>query len=85
MITPEKLRIYQRYRGDIDGWARIGTPEEKAAMTDEDWYVIGELQQRLALVKRGVASENYVRKTNQMLADWVNDEAVTQALLDSVR
>jgi hypothetical protein len=28
MITPEKLRIYQRYRGDIDGWARIGIPEE---------------------------------------------------------
>lgn len=42
-ITLEKLKVYQKFSGDIDGWARMGSSEEKENMSDEDWYIIDGL------------------------------------------
>lgn len=80
MITDEKLTIYQRYGGDIDGWVRSAVPLEKSLMTDEDWAVIGELLQRLAIVKSGRAAEAYESETNRMIAAKVTDEGVLKRL-----
>ena len=82
VITDEKLTIYQRYGGDIDGWVRSAVPLEKALMTDEDWAVIGELLQRLAIVKSGRAAESYESETNRMIAVQVTDERVLKRLME---
>ena len=82
MITDEKLTIYQRYGGDIDGWVRAAVPLEKALMTDEDWAVIGELLQRLAIVKSGRAAESYESETDRMIAARVTDERVLKRLME---
>ena len=82
MITDEKLTIYQRYRGDIDGWVRSAVPLEKALMTDEDWAVIGELLQRLAIVKSGRAADTYKTETNRMIAAKVTDERILKRLME---
>lgn len=42
-ITLERLKVYQKFSGDIDGWARMGSSEEKENMSDEDWYIIDGL------------------------------------------
>jgi len=82
VITDEKLTIYQRYGGDIDGWVRSAVPLEKALMTDEDWAVIGELLQRLALVKSGRAAATYEAETHRMIATKVTDEGVLKRLME---
>ncbi|WP_316798406.1 hypothetical protein [Pedobacter frigidisoli] len=60
MITEEKIRIYKYYKGDIDGWARLGTPEQKSEMIDQDWLMIEDLIQSIRLFRKGRASENYI-------------------------
>jgi len=55
MITDEKLTVYQRFGGDIDGWVLAATPHEKALLTDEDWADISEILPRIAVVVRGHA------------------------------
>ena len=82
MITDEKLTIYQRYGGDVDGWVRAAVPLEKALMTDEDWTVIGELLQRVAIVKSGRAAATYQAETNRMIAAKVTDERVLKRLME---
>jgi hypothetical protein len=82
MITDEKLTIYQRYGGDIDGWVRSAVPLEKALMTYEDWAAIAELLQRLAIVKSGRAAATYEAETNRRIAAKVTDEAVLQRLME---
>lgn len=62
MITTEKIAIFKKYAGDIDGWARMAPAEEKAAISDADWYEINGLIQDYALVKKGLASVRYVDK-----------------------
>ncbi len=82
MITDEKLTIYQRYGGDVDCWVRAAVPLEKALMTDEDWAVIGELLQRLAIVKSGRAAVPFEAETNRMIAAKVTDEGVLKRLME---
>jgi hypothetical protein len=82
MITDEKLTIYQKFRGDIDGWARAGTPQEKALMTDEDWADIDGILLRLAIVKSGRAADAYEAETRRILAATAESEGVAQRLRD---
>jgi len=80
VITAEKLRIHQRYKGDIDGWARTGDPLEKRAMTDQDWTDIDELLQRLALVKSVPVAESFRVATAKLLAERAPDPIVAEQL-----
>jgi hypothetical protein len=52
MITLSKIKIYKRFNGDIDGWARTGTNEEKSIIDDNDWFLIDAFIQDIGLVKR---------------------------------
>jgi hypothetical protein len=82
MISNEKLTVFERYGGDIDGWVRVGTPAEKALMTDEDWAAIAELLQRLATVKSGHAAESYQAETRRLVAAATVDENVAKRLIE---
>jgi hypothetical protein len=80
MITDDKLLVYQRFGGDIDGWARAALPIEKALMTDEDWADISEIPLRLAIVKSGRATDAYGAETRRLIAAKVEEECVVQRL-----
>lgn len=67
MITEDKVKIYKRYNGDIDSWARSGSKKEKSIIIDEDWYVIDGLIQDLSLVKKGLASSGFSETLNVKL------------------
>jgi hypothetical protein len=84
MITDEKLTVYQRFGGDIDGWARAATPIERAFMADEDWADISEILLRLAVVKSGHATDAYAAETRRLIAAKVEDECVVKRLDDGV-
>lgn len=60
MITQEKLKIYKKFNGDIDSWARSGRKKEKAIMEDKDWGMIDGFIQDLKLIDKGLAAEVYI-------------------------
>jgi hypothetical protein len=69
MITEDKLRIFQRYGGDIDGWTRIGDAAEHRAMSDSDWSEIEPLHHRLWLQQHQSVSGEFITQREQLIAE----------------
>lgn len=85
MLTLDKLNVHQRFNGDLDGWARTTGGSDDSGMRDEDWFLIDELLQGLALLASGQASPAYAAALEQRLLDATADEATRQALRDLAR
>jgi hypothetical protein len=68
MITLEKLRVYQEFDGDIDGWARASKGRAAPCMSDADWYLINELLTGLTIIETGLASSSFVREVEAKCA-----------------
>ncbi|QSA96844.1 hypothetical protein [Methylococcus sp. EFPC2] len=79
-INREKIAIFLRYGGDSDGWARMGTAEEKAVMSDGDWYGLSNLIQDYTLVKNGRASANFKARLEERIETSTRDPASLEAL-----
>lgn len=63
MITTEKLKIFDKYKGDIDAFARIGRETEKTVLTDNDWQLIDSFKQDIELINKGLSSSVFNSKT----------------------
>ena len=74
MITVEKVKIYYKYRGDIDAYARLAKNEEAQFMTDSDWGLIDEIIQAIQLVNSGRSSNNFEEKLKRKLQTNVSDD-----------
>jgi hypothetical protein len=84
VITKEMLRIYQRFRGDVDGFSRGGTRLEKAAMPDDAWGEIGVLLQSLGMVERGLASPVFAAEVDASLSRLAADAGAREEILRMV-
>jgi hypothetical protein len=73
MLTLEKLRVYESFDGDIDGWARTARSGNPHGMTDADWFLIDELRQALHQVAAGLASSHYKAQLDKRLLDATDD------------
>jgi len=80
MITQDKIKVYKRFDGDIDSWARSGSKNEKLVMNDGDWYMIEELIQDLSLVEKGLASVTFNNDLSNRLTENCDSEKTIQAL-----
>ena len=80
MITIDKIKIYKRFNGDIDGWARIGTKEEKSIMNDNDWFLIEGFIQDISLVKKGLASDAFMKSINERLKENCDSEETIELI-----
>lgn len=80
MITISKIKIYQRYKGDVDGWARVGSKDEKSIMNDEDWFIIEGFIQDINLKKKGLASDTFMNTINERLKEKCDSEETIQAI-----
>lgn len=80
MLTLDKLNVYRRFDGDLDGWARIANGHDASGITDADWHLIEELRQGLALIAAGQASQAFMASFESRLRDATADEATRQAL-----
>ncbi len=80
MITQDKIKIYKKYSGDIDSWARSGSKKEKLVMNDDDWYVIDGLIQDFSLVKKGLTSLTFGNDLNNKLKEKCDSEETIEAL-----
>jgi hypothetical protein len=80
MLTVAKLRIYEQFDGDIDGWARASRGQAAAGMSDADWYLIDELLLGLAAINSGAASASYSQQLERRLLATTHDEAARHRL-----
>lgn len=57
MLTLIHIGIYERFRGNGDGFGLAATEEEKRLMTYADWSAMDNIVLDLHLIKNGLASE----------------------------
>ena len=77
MITNEKIKIYLRYKGDIDGFTIVGTPDEKAVIAENEFYEVRDLTQDIILMKRNLVSKEYAKRVmNKIKENEINQEMV---------
>jgi hypothetical protein len=66
MITVEKIKIFDNYDGDIDGFSRVGRDYEKELIDDDDWSVIDKFLHNVGMINKGLSSQTF---TNQTLTE----------------
>ncbi len=75
MITAAKIKIFEKYNGDGDGFVRTGTKSEKECFDYNDWLLIDSMIQDLQLVKNGLSSKTFENQINKKLIDEFDSEA----------
>lgn len=80
MITADKLKLFERYSGDVDAWARSGSKKEQLIMMDNDWYLIDDMIQDLNLIKKGLASADFQDKLKLKLNTNCDNEETIKKL-----
>jgi hypothetical protein len=73
-ITEDKLTLFKKYGGDIDGYAEWGTTKEKAELSDEDFHLIDDLLQSMDMINKGVVSEDFKAKTIERIRELTDDK-----------
>lgn len=74
-LTRQKIAIYQKYRGDVDIWARAGTREEKQVMADADWSEMWSLFQQVQNLEKGQLSDEFAARVRSRLQELAPDAA----------
>ena len=78
MITIKKIKIFQKYNGDIDHFARIGSHKDKQEITDKDWYLLNSLLQDIEIVEKGLSSDDFKKRLEiQLKENFDNEETLT--------
>ena len=83
-ITEEKLRIYRRYGGDVDGWSRVSDRHEHSVMSDDDWSDIEELRHRLWLQQHEAVAPEFAARTEQLIKERVVDQRTGELLRELI-
>jgi len=60
MITIEKIKIFNSYGGDVDGFLRMKRDKESRLIEDNEWSLIGDFLQDMALINKKLAAQSYV-------------------------
>jgi hypothetical protein len=79
MLTLAKIQTYERFGGDIDGFAR-SSGRDGESITDTDWSLIDELRQGLYLVASQMASARFAVEVEQRLHAVTMDDETRDAL-----
>jgi hypothetical protein len=77
MITKDKLEIYVKYDGELDGLKIIGNPVEKEIINDKDWAFLYSLIQDLRLIEKGLVSKEFKSRIQLQINQDVENNAIT--------
>ncbi len=80
MLKVEKVRIYEKFAGDLDAWARVSSHVDPPPIADEDWGLITELLTGLSIVASGLASSSFHSELEAKVFASTADEATREAL-----
>ncbi len=76
MINKQKIEIFKKYNGDIDGFSRFGKKREKDIFSDGDWSEIDSVLQDLEMIKNGLCSIDYKKRTEEKLNQKFDNESI---------
>ena len=62
MLTIKKIKIYNKFGGDIDGFSRGRKMSQQNLFNDNDWSLIDEFEQDIKLISDRVVSKEYREK-----------------------
>ncbi len=82
-ITIDKLNIYRKYSGDIDGFAKSGQETEKQNISSDDWGLIDEFSQSLKLINNNLTSSDFAKSTLARLAELTDEQVYKQLTKES--
>ena len=80
MLTLAKVKLYGRFKGDMDNLSRAGLDALAAGVTYDEWQEIARLRQALSIVDSGLASPTFVAETEERLHAVTVDEATRVAI-----
>jgi len=63
MITLEKIKVFNRYGGDIDGLARNSRSSDHNLITDNEWSLIDNVFQDIELINKRLVAQTYIDQT----------------------
>jgi len=81
MITLNKLKIFARYRGDVDMFGRAGRQKDKQLFDDREWYLINTLIGDAAVIKRRLGSEQRTEEAARRLRENCESEKVIDEIM----
>lgn len=85
-ITKEKLEVFNKYAGDIDGLLRINKITEIEIFGEslgQDWALISSMLQDLTLISSRFASYDFTKQTLTQLSE-ITDEKSFQIFTDKI-
>jgi len=80
MITTEKLKIYEKYGGNDDRFARAST-KVLAILNEREFYTIQRLISDLKLISNGVAAASYEAQVFEQINNLVDNEQTKEYLV----
>ena len=72
MLTREKLKRFEEFGGDLDGWTRMRRDTDESLMTVADWSLLDGLVMDLGIVESGLASAEFRAETEERLRENVS-------------
>lgn len=76
MITREKIKIYDKYAGELEGLELIGTAAENKAIDKKEWMLLDNLLHDIELINKQLTSESYTNKIYLEIEKIVEKDAV---------
>jgi len=77
-ITIEKVKIFQKYGGDVDGLARVGTAKQKNFFESDEWYLISSLYQDAELISKGLTSSEFSNTFYTRLGELCDSDSIVE-------
>ena len=75
MITIKKIRLFNKYNRDIDGFCRCGLVEEKKLLGMDDWSLLDDFCQNIELIQKGLASQDFKNQTLERVREACDEES----------
>lgn len=81
MITKSKLKLYQKYDGDLDGLSRSIDSESAASSIEEDWRLIEHLRSGLWSIHMVACADSYKEQVQKEVEENTADNETRDLLL----
>jgi len=82
MTITEMLKIYEKYKGNIDAFAKFSSKSDKNTISEDDWDSIDRLIQEVTQLDNNIVSDRNRIRIQRDLSAHIKDETVLDKIRD---
>lgn len=82
MLTVEKIRLYKKFRGDVDSLSRSNNNKIKQLISEDDFFVIESLIQDSHLISKNLASKTYANNFVKKIEELCDKNEIPEVLVE---